>query len=78
MKKQDLEKYSNLSLEKLEQMKNRGLELKDMILSTFKKKQFRKFKEYSKELETIVTDLQMYEKYLKLKEQEEQRKNSEV
>ncbi len=64
-KQREKEKYSFISTEDLEKMKNRGLELSKEIENTNFMANPLKFKELSLELYSILHELKMYEKYAK-------------
>lgn len=54
-----------LTKQELEEMKNRCLELRDLIIDSTKKHDFLKAKKYSDEFSIIVKKLKNYEKKLK-------------
>ena len=64
-KQEEKEKYSFISTDDLEKMKNRGLELSKEIENTNFMSDPLRFKELSLELHSILHDLKMYKKYAK-------------
>lgn len=61
------EKYSSITNEELEQLKNRGLELKEELKGLDPKKNMEKYKKNFIELNKILVDLERYKKYAKKK-----------
>lgn len=64
-KQEEKEKYSYISTEELEVLKNRGLEISKEIENTNFMTHPVRFKELSLELHSILYDLKMYKKYAK-------------
>lgn len=59
------EDYSFISEQELEQLKNRGIELKGLIEQSLKNKDFKSARDYSIELAEIIKKLRKYKKYAK-------------
>lgn len=59
------EKYSFISEEELEQLKNRGIELKGLVDESLRNKDFKSARDYSIELAEIIKKLRKYKKYAK-------------
>ena len=59
------EKYSFITEEELEQLKNRGIELKALVDESLKNKDYKSARDYSLELAEIIKKLRKYKKYAK-------------
>lgn len=57
--------YSFLSVEELNKMNARGIELQAIVKNDLKNKDFKRAKEHSIELANIIKELKKYKKYAK-------------
>ena len=59
------EDYLFISEQELEQLKNRGIELKGLIEQSLRNKDFKSARDYSIELAEIIKKVRKYKKYAK-------------